>query len=76
MWLLLLVRRRRGANLRLGEFRAHIGQQVVAVLRVRIRGAEETASPRDHVLQDGLGFEQVVACVGIKNGRVAAAHRC
>ena len=31
--------------------------------RERMRGAEDPTSPLDNVLHDGLGFEQVVACV-------------
>ena len=34
--------------------------------RVRMRGAEDPPSPLDCVLHDGLGFEQVVACVRSK----------
>ena len=38
-----------------------------------MRGPEDPPSPLDHVLHDGLGLEQVFACVGIKNGHDAAA---
>ena len=34
--------------------------------RCFIRGAEDPSSPLDHVLHDGLGFEQVAACVEIQ----------
>ena len=31
-----------------------------------MRGTEDPPPPLHHVLQDGLGFEQVVTCVEIK----------
>ena len=31
-----------------------------------MRRTQDPPSPLDHVLQDGLGFEQVVACVEIE----------
>ena len=34
-----------------------------------MRGSENPPPPLDHVLQDGLSLEEVVACVEIKNGR-------
>ena len=36
-----------------------------------MRGAEDPPPPLDYVLHDGLGFEQVVACVEITSGRRA-----
>ena len=50
-------------SLRVGEFCARAGQILLSGKRVRMRGAEDSPSPLDHVLHDGLGFEQVVACV-------------
>ena len=60
-------------NLRVGEFRAHVGQYYLALARVRMRGSKNPSSPLDHVLHDGLGFQQVVACVEMKMGRVDTA---
>ena len=54
-----------------GEFFAHLGQRGLGIARVRMRGAEDPPPPLDHVLQDALGFKQVVACVGIENGSSA-----
>ena len=55
-------------NLRAGELRARLGQRGLYAERVRMRGAEDPPSPLDYALQDGFGFEQVIACVenGIK----------
>ena len=64
-----LVEAKLTPNLRVGacgEFRAHVGQRGLRSDRVRVRGAEDPPSPGNHVLRDGLGFEQVVACVEIK----------
>ena len=60
-----------------GEFRAHVGQHALVDKRLRMRGAEDLPSPLNHVLNDCLGFEQVVACDNpwIKTGRVEAALR-
>ena len=58
-------------NLRMcafSEFLARAGQPVLGVGRVRMRGAEDSPFPLDHVLHGGRGFEQVVACVEIKKG--------
>ena len=52
----------------------HLGQRGLAVARFRMRGAEDPPPPLDNVPHDGLGFEQVVACVGIKTGRVDPAR--
>ena len=54
-------------NLHVGECRAHVGQDALANARYRMRGAEDPSPPLDYVLHDGLGFEQVVACVEIKS---------
>ena len=54
-------------SLRVGEFRASVGQSALREARVRMRGTEDPTSPLDYVLHDGLNFEQVVACVEIKN---------
>ena len=48
---------------RVGEFRARVGQRVLSSTRGRMRGAKDPPTPLDYVLQDSLGFEQVVACV-------------
>ena len=61
-------------NLRAGELRARLGQRALCAKRVRMRGAEDPPPPLDYVLQDGLGFEQVVACVEIKTGCVGHAR--
>ena len=50
----------------IGEFRARLGKAFLRAKRLRMRGAEDPPSPLDHVLHDGLGFEQVVACVEIR----------
>ena len=47
---------------------AHEGQRALHLTRLRMRGAEDPPSPLDYVMQDSLGFEQVVACVEIKIG--------
>ena len=39
-----------------------------------MRRTEDSAPSLDYVQYDGLGFEQVVACVEIKSGRVDAAE--
>jgi len=64
------------SNLRAGERNAHVGQSLLYRERVWMRGAEDAPSPLDHVLQDGLGLEQVVACVGIKDGSRRRCARC
>jgi len=51
---------------------AHSGQLALCVARARVRGTEDPPPPLDHVLHDGLGFKQVVACVEMKPGRVDA----
>ena len=56
-----------------GEFLARNGQRTLYLKRFRMRGAEDSPSPLDHVLHDGLGFDQVVACVEIETGRAAVA---
>ena len=61
-------------NLRACEFCAHLRQHGLALARVRVRGTENPPPPLDYVLQDGLGFEQVVACVEIKTGCVGHAR--
>ena len=74
----LILRRRRLSLRRIyecGEFRAHAGQKRLGVERVRMRGTEDPPSPLDHVLRDGLGFEQVVACVEIQSGSRRRALR-
>mmetsp|Transcript_33728 Transcript_33728/g.104419 ORF Transcript_33728/g.104419 Transcript_33728/m.104419 type:complete len:80 (-) Transcript_33728:355-594(-) len=43
----------------LGKSCAHLGQQVLCVMSL----AEDPTLPLDYVLQDGLGFEYVVAGV-------------
>ena len=53
---------------------AHEGQRALHLTRLRMRGAEDPPSPLDYVMQDSLGFEQVVACVDIKNG--SSPPRC
>ena len=71
-----LVEAKLTPNLRVGacgEFRAHGGQPSLRRDRVRVRGAEDPPSPGNHVLHDGLGFEQVVACVEIKKTSRAQA---
>ena len=40
-----------------------------------MRRTKDPSSPLDHVLHDGLGFEQVVACVDIKIGHDAVPRR-
>ena len=50
-----------------GDVCTGVGERCFATARVRMRGAEYPPASPDHVLQDGLGFKQVVACVGIKN---------
>ena len=52
---------------------AHEGQRALHLTRLRMRGAEDPPSPLDYVMQDSLGFEQVVACVDINKRVVAAA---
>ena len=42
--------------------RPTIRQPALCKARVRMRGAEDPPPSLDHVLQDGNGFEQVVAC--------------
>ena len=58
-------------NLRLFEVFAHLfarfGQRSLCAKRARMRGAEDPPSPLNNVLQDGHGFEHVVACVEIPN---------
>ena len=39
-------------------------QKRFALVRVRMRRAEDPTSPLDHVQHDGLGFEHVVAGCG------------
>ena len=50
----------------------HDPQHFLRVKRVWMRGAEDLPPLLDHVPKDSLGFEQVVACVVIKN----ASRRC
>ena len=49
-------------------------QQALRAKRGRMRGAEDPPPPLRDVLHDGLGFQQVVACVEIKLG--AGRDRC
>ena len=51
--------------------RARAGQHALCATRFRMRVTEDPPSPLDHVLQDGLCFERVVACIEIKNGCAA-----
>ena len=44
-----------------GEVSARHGQRGFRAARRRMLGAEDPTSPLDHVLHDGLDFEQVVA---------------
>ena len=48
-----------------GEFRAHVSTRPLVSERVWMRGAEDPPPPFDHILHDGLGFEQILACVEI-----------
>ena len=50
-------------RLHVGEFLAHGGQHGLGPARIWMRGTEDPPPSLDHVLHDGLGFEQVVACV-------------
>ena len=51
------------------QTRERFGQDLFSENRVRMRGAEDPPSPLNNVLHEGLGFEQVVACVGIESCR-------
>ena len=56
-----------------GEFRAHVEQRFLYGKCGWMRTPKDPSSPLDQVLQDGLGFKQVVACVEVKMSRVDAA---
>ena len=50
------------------EFGTHLGQEVFSAKRFRMREAENLSSPLHHAMYDGLGFEQIVACVETNKG--------
>mmetsp|Transcript_32979 Transcript_32979/g.99452 ORF Transcript_32979/g.99452 Transcript_32979/m.99452 type:complete len:95 (-) Transcript_32979:391-675(-) len=55
-------------SLRSGQLNAHVGHKGLAIARVRMRRTKDPPPPPDHVQQDGLGFEQVVAgALGIES---------
>ena len=59
-------------NLRASQVPPNDGQTSLRDTRVRMRGTKDSPSPLNHVLHDGLGPEQVVACVEMKSGHVNA----